>query len=302
MIAARPTTPESGSPPAIDFATIIEVRLDAEVLHREHPPGTTEAGLHLVRDQHDPVVVADAPQALDELRWRGQEAALALLRLEDDRGDVLGRDVRREHPLEGGERGRGVRPAIRVRVRRPVDLGRERPETSLVRMVFEVIVSAIHVRPWNAPSKAMTACRFVYSRASLTAFSTASAPALKKAARLAADRRERAEPLRELDVALVRNDREVGVEEALDLLGDRLDDARMVVADVRDADSADEVDEGVAVDVRDRRAARARRRSARGRSADARRRSARARGSRGSAGPGSRCGSRSRGWPPRAGA
>ena len=76
------------------------------------------------------------------------------------------------------------------------------------------------------------------------------------AAGLTADRDERAEALRELDIALVRNDGEVGVEKAVDLIGDRLDDARMVVADVRDADSADEVDERVAVDVRDRRATR----------------------------------------------
>ena len=36
-----------------------EIRLDAEVLHREHPPGPSEARLHLVRDEHDPVLVAD---------------------------------------------------------------------------------------------------------------------------------------------------------------------------------------------------------------------------------------------------
>ena len=77
----------------------------------------------------------------------------------------------------------------------------------------------------------------------------------ERAARLAADRRQRAEPLGELDVALVRNDREVRVEEAVDLLGDRRDDAGMVVADVRHADAADEIDERVAVDVRDRRSA-----------------------------------------------
>ena len=74
---------------------------------------------------------------------------------------------------------------------------------------------------------------------------------------LAADRDERAEPLGELHVALVGDDGEVGVEEALDLLADRFEHPRMVVADVRDADSSDEVDERVAVDVRDRRSARA---------------------------------------------
>ena len=79
----------------------------------------------------------------------------------------------------------------------------------------------------------------------------------ERAARLATDRDERAEPLGELHVALVRHDGEVRVQEAVGLLGDRLDDAWMVVAHVRDTHTADEVDEGVAVDVRDRRAARA---------------------------------------------
>jgi hypothetical protein len=49
--------------------------------------------------------------------------------------------------------------------------------------VFEVIVIDSSVRPWNAPSKQMTACRFVYERANLMEFSTASVPALKNAAR-----------------------------------------------------------------------------------------------------------------------
>ncbi len=47
---------------------------------------------------------------------------------------------------------------------------------------LEVSDIAISVRPWNAPSKAITAWRPVASLATLTAFSTASAPELKKAA------------------------------------------------------------------------------------------------------------------------
>ena len=124
--------------------------------------------------------------------------------------------------------------------------------------VFDVIVRAIHVRPWNAPSNAMTAWRFVYSRESFTAFSTGLRAGIEEGgALLAADRDERTEPLRELHVALVGDDRVVRVEEALGLLSDGFEHPRMVVADVRDADSADEVDERVAVDVRDRRSARA---------------------------------------------
>ncbi len=40
------------------------------------------------------------------------------------------------------------------------------------------------MRPWKAPSKAITAGRPVARRANLTAFSTASVPALKNAARV----------------------------------------------------------------------------------------------------------------------
>ena len=38
------------------------------------------------------------------------------------------------------------------------------------------------MRPWKPPSKPITAGRPVYARANLTAFSTASVPALKNAA------------------------------------------------------------------------------------------------------------------------
>ena len=77
----------------------------------------------------------------------------------------------------------------------------------------------------------------------------------ERPARLARDRRQRAQPLRELHVPLVGHHRVVGVQEALALLDDRGDHSRMVVPDVRDADPADEVDERVAVDVRDGRSA-----------------------------------------------
>ncbi len=38
----------------------------------------------------------------------------------------------------------------------------------------------IRVRPWNAPEKAITAARLVWARAIFTAFSTASAPVVRK--------------------------------------------------------------------------------------------------------------------------
>ena len=85
--------------------------------------------------------------------------------------------------------------------------------------VFEVSESDSSVRPWNAPSKAITAGRRVYARANLTAFSTASVPALKNAA-FAGPRNGARSSSRSasVDVDLVRDDREVGVREALQLL------------------------------------------------------------------------------------
>ena len=60
--------------------------------------------------------------------------------------------------------------------------GANGPKPALYGWVFEVSVSDISVRPWKPPSNAITAGRFVYARANLTAFSTASVPALKNAA------------------------------------------------------------------------------------------------------------------------
>ena len=81
-----------------------QVGLDAVVLDREHLPGAAEAGLHLVDDEDDPVLVADPAQPAHELLGRDDEAALALHGLDDDRRDLLGGDLREEGALERGER------------------------------------------------------------------------------------------------------------------------------------------------------------------------------------------------------
>ena len=72
---------------------------------------------------------------------------------------------------------------------------------------------------------------------------------------VSAERRALEQPLRELDVGLVGNDREVRVGEARHLLGDRLDHARVRVSDVEATDAAREVDEDVPVNIGERRAA-----------------------------------------------
>src|SRR5690606_673590 len=77
-----------------------QVRLDAGMLDREHPAAAAEAGLYLVGDQQDAVLVAGFAQAAQEVRRRRVEAALPLDRLDDDRGDPAGLDVVREQRLE----------------------------------------------------------------------------------------------------------------------------------------------------------------------------------------------------------
>ena len=94
MISARPMHARERQPARDRLGDRHQVRLDAVVLHREELARAAEAGLHLVGDQDDPVLVADPAEAVDELGRSDDEAALALHRLEDDRGDLLGGDPR----------------------------------------------------------------------------------------------------------------------------------------------------------------------------------------------------------------
>ena len=89
MIAARPITPDSGRPPAIDFATVNRSASTSKCSIANIRAGPPEAGLHLVGDEDDPVLVADPAQPLDEGGRSRNEATFALLGLEDDGGDVL---------------------------------------------------------------------------------------------------------------------------------------------------------------------------------------------------------------------
>ena len=112
------------------------------------------------------------------------------------------------------------------------------------------------MRPWNAPSNAITAGPLGVEAGELDrVLDRLGAGVEERRLGGAAERGALEQALGELDVELVRDDREVGVREALELLLRGLDDARMRVPDVQAADAAGEVDERVAVDVGERRAA-----------------------------------------------
>ena len=119
---------------------------------------------------------ADLLQARREVGGHGDEAALALDRLEHDARDGRRVDLALKAPAARRSRPRAD-PAVLVRRGRAVDLGRERARsracTATTLLVSDMVSS---VRPWNARSKAITAGRPVAARAILTAFSTASAP------------------------------------------------------------------------------------------------------------------------------
>ena len=67
-----------------------DVRLHAPVFDGPHLAGPARARLDLVGDEQDAVLVADVAQALEEAVLGDEVAALALDRLDDDRGDLVG--------------------------------------------------------------------------------------------------------------------------------------------------------------------------------------------------------------------
>ena len=223
------------------------------MLDAPHLARAAEPGLHLVDDEHDAVVVADPPYSLEELRRRDDEPALPLYRLDHDCRNAFRRDLGDERALQCAERLRGSRAAVLLREGKPVHLGRERAEPYLVRMSLggqrqrqqrssvKAALEADHGRALGVGPRELDG---VLDRLG--------ARVEECGLRLPRDRRCRNETLGERDVDLVRHDREVGMEELRRLLGDRFDHTWMRVADVEAADAAGEVEEGVAVDVRER--------------------------------------------------
>ena len=103
-----------------------DVRLDVPVLDRPHFPGSPGAGLDLVGDEQDAVLVAQLAEALHEAVFGDDVAALALDRLEEDRRDLVGRDQpAEEHLVEPAE-------VLDLAERRVVDAGQERVEAGVV--------------------------------------------------------------------------------------------------------------------------------------------------------------------------
>ena len=232
-----------------------QIRDEALVLAREPVAGPAETGLDLVRDQDDLVAAAPFGQPGQEPGRRHDEPALALDRLDDDRGHVLLADLGVDQPghdVQGlGAACLGAAgPAQRVGHRRPVDLPGERPEALLVRHVLggqrhgqvgAPVIGVVERDDRLAPGRVPGDLDRVLHR--LRARVEQRGPLLVIA------RRARRELLADRDVLLVRGDHEAGVGEPGDLLADPLHHARRGVARRHHGDARAEVDERVAVRV-----------------------------------------------------
>jgi hypothetical protein len=217
------------------------VRGHAEVLDREHLPGAAEPRLDLVDDEQDPVLVAQVAQARHELLRRDVVAALALDGLDEDRRHVLRRADLPEDPLpeepevvvdrvaDVGEEGGEVAPLRRLRRRE-----RQRPHRPPVEPVEER----------DEPRPLRDVARELHRGLDRLR------PRVREEALLGAGaRHEAADLLREVRHHPVV---EVGprhVDELRGLVGERLRDLGVDVAEGVDRDAGREVEEPVAVGV-----------------------------------------------------
>ncbi len=202
---------------------------DAGLLDREERPRAAEARLHLVGDQHDPVLVAQCAQSTEVGGGRWDEPTLALHRLDHDAGDLRGIDLRSECQPERFEsvlRGIVSTPVVLVGERHAVDLGRVRAEARLVRSHLRrqrhrhqgAAVERVREREHGGPAgRGARDLDGVLDRLG--------AGVEERGLDRSVDRRPLRQSLGELDVGVVRNDREVGVQEAVNLrvhaFGDR---------------------------------------------------------------------------------
>ncbi len=185
------------------------------------------------------------------------EAALALDRLDQQRGDVGPADLLLDQ-VDGPRGGLRAGPAVVERIghRRPVDLAGERPEPVLVRQVLRgqrhrevgaAVIGVVEHHDRLPPGRLPRDLYRVLNR--LGARVEQRRPLVEQAGG------QRVELLAHGDVRLVRRDHETRVGEQLGLSPHRLDHARRRVADARDRDAGGEVDPLATVDVGERAAA-----------------------------------------------
>ena len=190
------------------------------MLAREELAGAAHAGLDLVADEHHVALAADARALREITRRRHDDSALALDRLDQERGGVAARS-----------RARARRRRRNGTCRNPAGNG---PKPSRYWGSVEKPTIVIE-RPWKLPLHTITSARscgmpltlWPHLRTALSAVSTDSAPPEAGSARSSpvSCRQPLEQPRQELVVKHARRDRE-----ALRLLDQRAHDPRVRVA------------------------------------------------------------------------
>ena len=224
------------------------------------PPaaGPAHPGLDLVGDQDDPVLVAQLAQPAQEGGRGGEVAALALDRLDHDGGDVLRGDLAAEDRLAqvlelGGAIPAGrFAPAADARERRVMDHRQQWPEAGPLldlrvgqgERAHGAAVEAALERDDPRPMR-------VIAGELDRALDRLGPRVREEDAGLLGERRDPRQPLHELEVARLVEVGRGDVDEPIRLFLDRRAHLRMGMPGRADGDAGGEVEEAVAVDVRD---------------------------------------------------
>src|SRR5438105_12789572 len=228
-----------------------EIGLDVETLDCPDRPRPAATGLDFVVDVEDAVSFAALLQRAHELGGHGNEAALALDRLEHHARDLARVDVLLEQEVEARECVLRRHAAIRIRCGRAIDGGRKRAEALLVdelrrhrhRQRRAAVEGAVEDDDAGPAGRGARDLHSVLDRLC----AGVDEDGLRR--RVAGP--ELVEPAADLDVRLVHADHEALVEVSVDLLVDGADDPGRAVPEVLAGDAAGEVQVLAAVGVPD---------------------------------------------------
>jgi hypothetical protein len=220
------------------------------MLDGEHAPGAREAGLDLVNDEHDAVLVAQRAQLAQELRRRCVKSAFAEHGLNDDGGHARRIQVRLEELLERREGVLHRHAVIGDGEGQVIDLGQHRPEARLVGQHFAGEADARERAAMEAArERDQRRAARVVARDLDGILNRLRAGGEKNRLLGRGAGRGRVQALGECDIALVGRHLKAGVHEALELCCERRFDLGMQMARVEHGDAAGEVDEAPPLDV-----------------------------------------------------
>ncbi len=198
------------------------------------------------------MLLGNAAQRLHKRRTGRQEAAVALHRFDNDRRHALRRDLHGEKLIQRLQAVYFRYAVQRIRKRQAIDIRRERAKILLIGLAHTGQGHAQQRTPVKGAVESDHAGAIGVRASDLNRVLYRLCAAGKEDALvgfLAAD--QLIKPLRQLDIARIGHHLKTGVGDQAQLTRYRIDHRRMVVPDVEHADTADEVEITVALDVPD---------------------------------------------------